>query len=500
MRRAATAWLAWCAVLFGLFESCAGHTAAQRTGDLLGSGKFTPSVGLAVDALRASGTDDGDINRYLAYANAVLGRPYQGYYVRPLDGWKVEAAQLVTGKDVNDPAETPPVVPAAPLVPYRDFLVEYPPGFFVFAVPPALLSADMDAYRLLFSAFMALLLTAALALSLRTEQQLLAPATASTPDPAASSTLLRWAAGMALALGVISVRRYDPSVSLSLAGLLYGCVTRRPLVAGAAIGLGVVAKGLPILVAPLPVLYWLSLRRPRELLLASVAGLAVGLVVGLPFARAAGSQLLDVVAYHGQRPLQVESTAGSLLIALRLFDPSSAHLSETYGSANVVGRWDALPRLAAGLLPWAALAGVLLWTFVTLRAGSAISDEARRARRAGRVLLIAVCAVFVGQMTLGKVFSPQYLTWLLPIGVLAAALDGKRSLVMLCVAFALTHLIYPFAYRVGLANALHPAFGLVVLGRNALMIAWGARLLGGVARDDQLHAQARPAARGATAA
>ncbi|MSP62361.1 MAG: DUF2029 domain-containing protein [Myxococcales bacterium] len=460
-RRQAWWWSAWCFVVFGFFNSCAGHRDAQTTGDLLSSGAWTPSPGLALSALRAAGTDDGDINRYLAYANAVLGRPYQGYYVRPLEGWKVDASVLATGRDVNDPEATPPVRPDAPLVPYRDFLVEYPPGFFLFAVPPALVALDLDGYRVLFSLGMALLLTAALAACARIARQV---------APEVAPSLVPWATGMVLALGTIAVRRYDAVVALSLCALALFCLARRPALAGIAFGIGVAAKGLPLLLAPLPILFWASRRRWRELWIASLAACLVGLLIGLPFARAAGAQMLDLFAYHGQRPLQVESTGGALLILGRWFAPSSATLSQTYGSANVVAGWDGPLRVAAGLLPFAALAGVSAWSWWRMR-------QAANDRAAAAALLRGLCAALVGLMALGKVFSPQYLTWLLPLGVLVSLLDGRRARVLLLIAFALTQIIYPFAYRFGLANALHPAFGLLVLARNGLLLAWAAWLL-----------------------
>jgi len=63
--------------------------------------------------------------------------------------------------------DTPAVPSARPLVPYRDFAVEYPPGFFLWALPPALITDDIDGYRLLFTLWMAALMTAALWLTMR---------------------------------------------------------------------------------------------------------------------------------------------------------------------------------------------------------------------------------------------------------------------------------------------------------------------------------------------
>src|SRR5262245_38778896 len=129
--RRRAAWLLWCAVVFGLWNDCGTHRDAEETGSWLGRGGFPLTPSTAVRAIRTAARNDGDIARYLAYANAVLGRPYQGWFVRPIEGWRVDTRAYDTGRDFMDPAETPPVVPAAPLVPWRDFSVEYPPGFFL---------------------------------------------------------------------------------------------------------------------------------------------------------------------------------------------------------------------------------------------------------------------------------------------------------------------------------------------------------------------------------
>jgi hypothetical protein len=462
-------WAAWFAVVLVGFNTCSDHRTSQAVGDMLGSGHYSVSLGTAVAALRAAGTDDGDINRYLAYVSAVLGRPYQGYYVRPIEGWKVDARSLHDGdggRDVNDPRSVAPVVPARPLFPYRDFSVEYPPGFFLFALPPALISADLDAYRVLFSAFMALLLTAALVLCIAVARRL---------APGDAPRLLPAAVLCAAALGIIAVRRYDAVVSLSLCGLVLGCVARRPLLAGLFFGLGVAAKGLPILLTPLPLLYFLAQRRFKEAALATAAAVGIGLCIGLPFLRTAGSHLFDLIAYHAGRPLQVESTFGALLTVYRLIDPAAVTISHTYGSANPVAAWDGPLRQLASLLPLVALAAVSLLTWRACQPPSQF--EPRDERDCGRALVCGLCAGLAFVMTLGKVLSPQYVTWLLPLGVLASLLDGRVALRRFALAMGLTQLVYPLLYRSGLADALSPTFGAAVLLRNGLLLDWALRLV-----------------------
>ena len=414
------------------------------------------------------GTDDDDLSRYLAYASATLGRPYQPFYVRPLAGWTASQPEKPSEPDPDDPRQTPPHHPGRPLLPYRDFSVEYPPGFFLLALPPALLGLDLDGYRLVFSLWMALLLTVALLAAVRIGR-VLRPATESSP--------VAVAAVLALALGTVAVRRFDAIVSLSLCLFLDGCLRRRPVVSGLALGVGVVTKLVPVLVVPVALVYWGALRRWRELWLTALTAAAVSLAVGVPFVRAAGEHLLDLVRYHGQRPLEVESTGAALLTLGRLFDPASAWRVASYGSDNVVGPADRFLLPLAGIAPLLAIAGIVVWSVVQTRRALRREDGERLS---GEVLVRAACATLAASMTLGKVFSAQYLAWLLPAGALVSVLDGGRrrriALGLLGGAMLLTQLNQHLFFGL-LGQGPHPLMGALFLLRNGLLMAWAVWIL-----------------------
>jgi len=470
--RRSVAWAVWLAVVLGLFNSCAGHRECRVSGQWLLAGTWAPTPATGIRALRALGTDDNDLQRYHAYANAILGLPYQGTYVRPLEGWKIDSHLTDENIDTADPQVTPPVVPSRPLVPYRDFLVEYPPGFFLFAIPPALIARGMDSYAFVFSCFMGLLLTAALALLWDAAKRM---------APGRATSMVFFSAACALAVGPIILRRYDAVVSFSLCLLVWGCVTRRPWAAGLGFGLGVAAKGMPLLLAPIGLAYLLTERRVRDAIWASLVTVAIGVASVVPFARSAGSHMLDMFTYHGTRPLQVESTPGGLLVFSRLFDPSFASVSQTYGSTNVVGAWDGPLKLLSSVLPLAALVTVYALAWRDLR--RATSDAAR-----ARVLLRSFCAALAFFMVLGKVFSPQYLTWLLPMGVLASLLDDRLAARRaLFGALVLTQMIFPFCYCIGFASSLNPIFGALVLARNSLVFVLGWQMARGSQREVDTH-------------
>ena len=466
---AALPWVAWVALTFGLWNGCASHAGARWSDGLLSRGDYPRTPAFALAALRGAGTDDGDLSRYLAYANAILGRPYQGFYVRPLEGWTGPPPDRGAGPDPDDPKQTPPVRPDRPLRPYRDFSVEYPPGFFLLALPPALLGLDLDGYRLVFSLWMALLLSAALLAAVRIGRVL--------RPPGAEASAVAVATLLALALGTIAVRRFDAIVSLALCLFLDGCLRRKPVLSGLALGVGVVTKLVPLLLVPLALVYWAAQRRWRDL---AGAGLVAGLIVvavGVPFVAVAGGNLLDLVRYHGQRPLEIESTGAALLTIGRFFDPDSAWRFDAYGFDNVVGPADRFLLPAAALAPLLSTAAIFAWSLAQTRAALRGPDGERLA---GEVLVRACCATLAASMALGKVFSSQYLTWLLPAGALVAVLDvGSRrrtSISLLGAAMLLTQLNQHLFYGL-LGKGPDPLMGVLILLRNALVMAWALWIL-----------------------
>ena len=428
-----------------------------------GEGHLPAHARLRAGGLRGAGTDDDDLSRYLAYASATLGRPYQPFYVRPLEGWAGSQPEKPSEPDPDDPRQTPPHRPDRPLLPYRDFSVEYPPGFFLLALPPALLGLDLDGYRLAFSLWMALLLTVALLAAVRIGR-VLRPATDSSP--------VAVAAVLALALGTVAVRRFDAIVSLSLCLFLDGCLRRRPVLSGLALGAGVVTKLVPVLVVPVALVYWGALRRWRELWLTALTATAVSLVVGVPFVRVAGEHLLDLLRYHARRPLEVESTGAAVLTLGRLVDPASAWRVASYGSDNVVGPADCFLLPLASIAPLLAIAGIVVWSVVQTRRALRREDGERLC---GEVLVRAACAALAAAMTLGKVFSAQYLTWLLPAGALVSVLGGGRrrriALWLLGGAMLLTQLNQHLFFGL-LGQGPHPLMGALFLLRNGLLMAW----------------------------
>ena len=132
--------LVWAVVMLGIFNCGISHEEHIRLAQSYRQGTMWQEGHSALTLLRGHLADEYDLRRYYAYTNALLGRPYYSYYVRPWADWQREFAAGQPAPDDDGPLRTP----AAPLSPYRDYLVEYPPGFFLFTALPALLARLQD--------------------------------------------------------------------------------------------------------------------------------------------------------------------------------------------------------------------------------------------------------------------------------------------------------------------------------------------------------------------
>jgi Glycosyltransferase family 87 len=154
--------------------------------------------------------------------------------------------------------------------------------------------------------------------------------------------------------------------------------------------------------------------------------------------------------YAGQRPLQVESTPASILWLGTLVG-IPAHADYSFVSLNFAGALDVLLKPLSAV----ALAGGCLWAYWR---------QARGQLSVERAFLACICIVLVTN----KIFSPQYLIWVLP---LVAYVEGF-SPVWVAICF-LTWLEFPIMYqwRHPIWTVTYtPGFMPVVALRNGLLL------------------------------
>ena len=358
-------------------------------------------------------------------------------------------------------------------LPYRDVSFEYPPLAAPLLALPALAGAGEETYRLAF---------AALALALAAAVMLLTGALAERTGGDRRRALLA-AAAAPLVCGAMIRTHFDLApVALTLGALLLLCVGR-PRTGMAVLGLGVATKLFPLVVAPVA-LAWLVARGERRAALDGAAAMA--LVVVVAYGAAAGlspTGTLDSLTYHLDRPVQVESSPATVLRGL---DALGAGAAEHVHSHRSDGLTHARADLTAGVFA-ALLAGVL----ALLAAGAA-------SRRGGeppgrRPLVLASLAALAAFAALGKVLSPQFLVWVVPLAALAFAWRMYALAAFAAAAILLTLAEFPARYDDVVAG--DPAAVWLVAARDATLIAAVAIAARSLLRPSATREPARGSAR-----
>jgi hypothetical protein len=176
--------------------------------------------------------------------------------------------------------------------------------------------------------------------------------------------------------------------------------------------------------------------------------------------------VLDAVRYHLDRPVQVESSPALVLLAL---DGLGAGHAESVSGF----RSDGLLHPAAD-----AVASLFVTALVALVALLCVSVAGRRGRvrenavgegPGARALVLASLAACGGFALFGKVLSPQFVIWVLPLGALAFAWRMHALAAAVLLVALLMQIEFPAHYFDVVAR--EPlAVGLVAV-RNAALAA-----------------------------
>jgi hypothetical protein len=218
--------------------------------------------------------------------------------------------------------------------------------------------------------------------------------------------------------------------ALTLVGLAL-VVRDRPAWGLAMLGLGTMAKLYPAAVAIVAVAWLLGRGDRRAARRGAVAFAAVVLALGVPFAVLGGFPA-TMVRFHAERPVQIESSAASVL--------------EVLGGSYVTGHPIRPDRFKSNGLDGGAAGVVLaLTTLASLAVLAALTLLAARRPRTD-ALILAAFGVVLALVALSKVLSPQYLCWLLPLAAVAWARGAHVPAVLTAAAALVTQLWFPSHY------------------------------------------------------
>jgi hypothetical protein len=338
-------------------------------------------------------------------------------------------------------------------VPYRDFKVEYPPGALpVFALPGlAEPGRDQDVsrgFRRTFETLMWLCGAGALlamAVVLRALNR---------PRGEVWFALLL-AAVAPLALGSVILSRFDLWPAALVVAALAALVSGRLRIGHAFLGLGVTAKLYPAVLIPLGLAYVWKRAGRREALTCLAVAAGVIAAVFLPFVVLSPGGVWDSLTGQFERPLQVESLGSALLLAAHHLFGVGVTADTSHGSQNLAG--TAADAVAIGTT--VAQIAALSWIWITFARGPASGDLLVRASAA------ALCAF----IAFGKVLSPQFLIWLIPVVPLVRGRRGFLASGLLVAALVMTQLWFPFRYF-RLAIDFEEGLSFLLLARDLTLV------------------------------
>ena len=327
-------------------------------------------------------------------------------------------------------------------MPYLDFAFEYPP---LAAVPlwlAGLGGTDEPSYA---TAFAVLMCACAVA-----GQQL----AAQLAGRGRNGVVVAWLLAFTPILIGASVRTHFDALPIAIAiGALLAFARDRPSLGFALLGVGTMTKLFPGLLAVVAFVWLFWGRDERRAALRGAAIFtAVVLAISLPFA---GAGYVDSFTFHLDRPVQIESTPATVLFAL--------------GGSDVTGTNLRPDRFKSNGLDGGYAVGVERLFFLLL-VGALAAIVALAARRPdARHVVFCGFAALLAFVTLGKVFSPQYVIWLAPFAALAWVWRKRAVALLVGAAIVLTHVEFPSRYF-DLINQQHDVIW-IVAARNALLLA-----------------------------
>jgi uncharacterized membrane protein len=369
-------------------------------------------------------------------------------------------------------------------LPYRDVAFEYPPLAAPAIALPGLAGTGEETFRWAFAlwtlgaAVVVVLLCGALAGAGVASR-------GAAPGASLARRALLAAALMPVLCGALLRTHFDLlPVALLLAGLLLLC-RERPRAGLAVLGLGAATKLFPLVAVPVALAWLLARGQRREAWQGALA--CVGVIAAVAAAAVAISPdgAFGAVRYHVDRPVQVESSPALVLLGLHAVGAGEA---ESVSSHRSDGLLHPAADAITSLFVTALVALVALLCALVAGRGKGVHGTAPAPARELVIAALVACAAFA---LFGKVLSPQFITWVLPLGALALAWRMHALALAVALAAVLTQIEFPAHYFDVVAR--EPlAIGLVALRNLALLavLVLGVReLLPGRRQEELLDAR-----------
>jgi uncharacterized membrane protein len=311
-------------------------------------------------------------------------------------------------------------------IPYRDFSLEYPPLALVFFLIPRIFTTQWQTFSWIFQVEVLIFTILGLWITYKIALKL---------GKAPWKLVLPYLGGI-LVIGPILGQQYDifPAVMLLLS--MYYFWLGKTRTSWLWLAMGVMTKLYPAILIPVYlIIYWRN-RQFSALVTGLITLLISCLVLLSPFLVTGPTNLMSLINYHSQRGLQIESTYSAFLMLAGKLGLTKVYLDFSFGSWNLAGpAANFFSRFSASIQALVLLATyVFIWTRV--KAGK--SQFSRLGAYVLLLLAVLLCT--------SKVFSPQYIIWLLPALPLVLTYWKIPIWTVFAITGILTYLVFPVYY------------------------------------------------------
>lgn len=290
------------------------------------------------------------------------------------------------------------------LLPYTDFVFEFPPFALLFFLIPGVFTSDQNTYALLFG----IMVIASVMITAVFMQRIC--------KMMGMNRLIATIVFILMILICFPVRKYDAFPMCIVAVALYFFIKRR---FGLAYGLAAFAT-LTKIYPGLIIILFLAINiterddaRLKNVMVGIASCIIVAALAFVPLLMA-GVPLHDALSFmsfHSGRGFQNESLFAVLVSTLTMLGITDSHIEFEHDAYNIVG-----PLTDAVMPYWMIVtaATVLIVLLIMIRFVSKRKDHEYGGWNA-RILVLMSMTVILAFLLVNKVFSTQYLLWLMPM-------------------------------------------------------------------------------------
>jgi hypothetical protein len=236
-------------------------------------------------------------------------------------------------------------------------------------------------------------------------------------------------------------------------------VSRKPFLSGISLMASVAAKLYSITLVPVFGLFYLLSQNKKKWLFQLAGMTFIGAIILCTVAWTRMNAASDFMHYHLMRGIQIESVPGGILLLFDYLGLVEVDIAQSFGAMHLTTPVSATVLQSINIITplcFAVMAIYVGWAFrkASVTAG-VISFSQFIAAATAQILLFIL---------LNKVFSPQYMVWLLPL----VPFCRPRAFLLFTAALMLTILIFPGHYYNLVSKQL---LMVIILNlRNAILI------------------------------